>query len=75
MPHTAVAIIGAGLAGLTAARVAREAGLEPLILEASERIGGRIESIRPARGALLGDLVEAMAGDLPAAIRHRRGLG
>ena len=37
-----VIVIGAGVAGLAAARRLQEAGLEPLVLEARDRIGGRI---------------------------------
>jgi monoamine oxidase len=36
-----VAIIGAGFAGLSAAKALRAAGLEPLVIEARERVGGR----------------------------------
>lgn len=36
-----VAIIGAGLAGLMAARVVAAGGLRPIVLEARDRIGGR----------------------------------
>jgi len=37
-----VIVIGAGMAGLTAARALAEAGLKVLIIEAQDRIGGRI---------------------------------
>ncbi|MFE4541162.1 flavin monoamine oxidase family protein [Arthrobacter sp. NPDC056727] len=39
--QTDVVIIGAGFAGLTAARELRQAGLSVIVLEARERIGGR----------------------------------
>ena len=42
--HTEVAIIGAGIAGLTAAKVLKEHSLPFQLLEASHRIGGRAYS-------------------------------
>ncbi|WP_206244069.1 flavin monoamine oxidase family protein [Novosphingobium terrae] len=42
MKNTKVAIIGAGLAGLYVARALHRAGVDILLIEARERIGGRI---------------------------------
>jgi monoamine oxidase len=41
MPDVDVVVIGAGLAGLGAATALRAAGRTAVVLEATERIGGR----------------------------------
>jgi protoporphyrinogen/coproporphyrinogen III oxidase len=45
-PEPTIAVIGAGIAGLTAAHRLKQAGLRPVIFEASDRPGGRMHSIR-----------------------------
>lgn len=41
-----VCIVGAGVAGLAAARSLARAGAEPTVLEASDHVGGRCETLR-----------------------------
>ncbi|MEJ7558841.1 MAG: FAD-dependent oxidoreductase [Pedobacter sp.] len=48
MKDAEVIIIGAGLSGLTAAKVLNAAGKSVLLLEASDAVGGRV-TIWPAR--------------------------
>ncbi|CCM64436.1 NAD(P)/FAD-dependent oxidoreductase [Candidatus Microthrix parvicella] len=42
--HTEVAVIGAGLAGLAAARRLNDAGRDVVVLEATDGVGGRVRS-------------------------------
>jgi monoamine oxidase len=45
-----VVILGAGMAGLTAARALGERGVKVLVLEAKDRVGGRVASVPVAGG-------------------------
>lgn len=42
--HGRVIVVGAGMAGIAAAAALRDAGVDVVVLEARDRIGGRIES-------------------------------
>ncbi len=49
-----VAVVGAGIAGLTAAYRLKQAGHTPVVFESSDYVGGRIKSVR--RGDFLFDI-------------------
>jgi monoamine oxidase len=48
-----VCVVGAGFAGLAAAAALAAGGLEPLVVEARDRVGGRVHSRRLANGAVV----------------------
>lgn len=48
-----VAVVGAGLAGLAAADALAAGGHEPVVLEARERVGGRVHSLTLDNGAVI----------------------
>ena len=61
-----VVVIGAGVAGLAAARRLNEQGVRVIVLEARDRIGGRVFTARDARTPLPIELgAEFLHGDAP----------
>ena len=48
-----VIVIGAGISGLCAARVLAEKGVNVLVLEAADRIGGRTWTVRVSAKGML----------------------
>lgn len=63
-------IVGAGLAGLTCAKVLAEAGRPFLLCEAAERPGGRVVSDRTADGFVLDRGFQVLLDSYPSARRH-----
>lgn len=57
-----VIVVGAGLAGLTAARELKRSGASVLVLESRDRVGGRVHSYR-LEGGLTLDLGAQFIGD------------
>ncbi len=65
-----VLIVGAGLAGLTCAKVLRAAGHEVRVLEAADAVGGRVRTDASAEGFLLDRGFQTLFAADPAARRH-----
>lgn len=60
-----VIVLGAGMSGLAAARALAQAGQRVLVLEARERVGGRILTEKTASGALVEHGAEFIHGRAP----------
>lgn len=63
-------VVGAGLAGLTCAKVLAEAGRPFVLLEASDRPGGRVVSDRHEEGFILDRGFQVLLDSYPSARRH-----
>jgi monoamine oxidase len=50
--RSTVVVVGAGFAGLSAARDLHRAGIDVVVVEARDRVGGRVHSIRLSNGAV-----------------------
>lgn len=69
-----VAVVGAGVAGLAAAYAARRAGLDVVVLEASARAGGLVETER-THGLLIEHGADALLEAKPVGMHVVRELG
>ncbi|TIT95249.1 MAG: FAD-dependent oxidoreductase, partial [Mesorhizobium sp.] len=63
--RTGVVIVGAGFTGLTAALELKKAGIDFLVLEARDRVGGRVEATRNGLGELIDRGGQFLCEDMP----------
>ncbi|GAA2237929.1 FAD-dependent oxidoreductase [Herbiconiux moechotypicola] len=69
-PGERIAVVGAGLAGATAARALTDAGFDVVVIEARDRLGGRIDTRQPDGWAFPVELGAATVGlDALSALR------
>lgn len=69
MENSKVVILGGGVAGLVAARQLEQAGISPLLIEGSDRVGGRVKTDSRA-GALLDHGFQVLLTGYREAKRH-----
>ena len=76
-PGERVVVVGAGLAGLAAARTLARRGREVLVMEARDRLGGRLHTV-PLGAGVVADLggawLQRYDGNPLARLAERRGL-
>ena len=65
-----ILVVGAGLAGLTCAKILAASGQGVRVLEASEQVGGRVVSARNAQGFILDRGFQVLLDSYPSARRH-----
>ncbi len=69
-----VVVVGAGAAGLTAAARLQEAGVDVVVLEAADRIGGRIQTVELAPGWYSDKGAHAFMSDASRTLALSKGL-
>ena len=68
-----VTVVGAGLAGLAAARLLVQGGCRVALFEAAERVGGRVWTERLPSGTVVecgGEFIDTQHADMLALVRH-----
>ncbi|RUU57394.1 flavin monoamine oxidase family protein [Mesorhizobium sp. M2C.T.Ca.TU.002.02.1.1] len=73
--RTDVVIVGAGFTGLSAALELKRAGIGFLVLEARERVGGRVEAVRNGLGELIDSGGQFLCVDMPEVMALARAHG
>ena len=63
--RTDVVIVGAGFTGLSAALALRKAGIDFVLLEARDRVGGRVEAVRNGLGERIDSGGQFFCEDMP----------
>ena len=58
MEHVDTIVVGAGVSGLTAARLLQDAGRRVIVLEARDRTGGRVHTDRTSEATDLGAVLQ-----------------
>jgi monoamine oxidase len=72
--RTDVVVVGAGFTGLSAAQVLSQAGIDFIVMEARDRVGGRVEAMRNGLGELIDSGGQFVCDDMPelmAVLRSR----
>ncbi|RWH74246.1 flavin monoamine oxidase family protein [Mesorhizobium sp.] len=72
---TDVVIVGAGFTGLSAALELKRAGIDFLVLEARDRVGGRVEAVRNGLGELIDSGGQFLCVDMPEVMALAKGRG
>src|SRR5579859_943218 len=70
-----VIVVGAGFTGLSAALELKRAGIDFLLLEARDRVGGRVEAMRNGLGERIDSGGQFLCEDMPQVMALAKALG